>query len=129
MFKKMFVWLTVVISLAAVPTNLLAGDRRDFTPPAQRGKVYIVVRFTGAASIVPKNVQAKVVWGSWNQTGSFNSGGGRVPKEGFVIRLNHAKNDSVQLTVTTSGETSIERISQGEPPSEWSNGNYNTASW
>lgn len=126
--KKMLVFLGIVYCFAAVPFTVRA-DSRTFTPPAEKGKIYIIVKFAGTSDIVPKNVKINIKWGSWQRSGTFNSGGGRTPKSGFVIRLDHKKNDSVPLTVSTSSEARIVDIYQGGEPSQKGDGDWQYADW
>jgi hypothetical protein len=128
MIKKGFVFLGIVFCFVAIPLTAWA-DSRTYPPPPQKGKIYVIVRFGGASGIVSKDIKVNIRWGSWQRNGAFNSGGGRTPKEGFVIRLNHTKNDSTPLTVTVSGEGRIQDIYQGGEPSQKSNGNWHYAEW
>jgi hypothetical protein len=128
MMRKMLVFLGIVFCFVAVPLTVWAGSQ-TFTPPAEKGKIYVIVRFGGTSGIVPKDVKINIKWGSWQKSGAFNSGGGRTPKEGFVIRLDHKKNDSVPLTVTTSAEGNIDNIYQGGEPSQKSSGNWHYVEW
>ncbi len=128
MKRKLIAAIGILFCLLAVPATIRA-DTETFTPPAEKGKIYIIVRFGQTSGIVPKDVRVSIKWGGWNRSGTFNSGGGRTPKDGFVIRLNHTKNDSIPLTVTTSSDANIERIYQGGEPSQKGNGNWHYAEW
>lgn len=128
MKRKLSVFLGILYCLAAVPLAVLA-DSRTYTPPAEKGKVYVIVSFAGASNVVPKDVRVSVKWGSWQKSGAFNSGGGRTPKEGVIIRLNHTKNDSVPLTVTASSEARIDNIYQGGEPSQKLSGRWHYVEW
>jgi len=126
MKRKTLAATIMVFCVFAMPLTVWA-DSRSYTPPAQKGNIYIVIRFTKGGGVLPQDTNVSIRWGNWSKSGRFNPGGGRTGKDGFVIRLRHAKNDSVPLTVSTDG--SIQNIYQGDEPREWSNGNYHTASW
>ncbi len=128
MKRKLIALMGILFCLSAIPTNVLA-DSRPFTPPAEKGKIYIIVRFGQTSGIVPKDTKISIKWGSWQKSGAFNSGGGRTPKEGYVIRLDHKKNDSVPMTVTTTSDTSIQDIYQGGEPSQKGNSDWHYAEW
>lgn len=128
MKRKILVFFGVVYCLLAVPLAVLA-DSQTYTPPAEKGKIYVLINFAGASGIVPKDLKVSVKWGGWQKSGAFNSGGGRTPKDGVIIRLNHTKNDSVPLTVSTSAEGSIANIYQGGEPSQRSSGNWHYVEW
>lgn len=122
---KLIAFSLIVISLAAVPTTVWA-ETQSWTPPPEKGTVWVIVRFTKGYGIVPTNHNVSIQWGNWQKSGVFRTGG-RTPKEGFVIRLRHTKNDSVPITVSTDGR--IVRIYQGDAPREWSDGLWLTANW
>lgn len=128
MMGRMATFLVVVFCFVALPLTVWA-DSKSFTPPPEKGKVYVIVRFGGTSGIVPKDIRITIKWGGWQRSGTFNSGGGRVPKEGFVIRVDHKNNDSAQLTVNTSADGSIESIYQGGEPSQKTNRNWHYQEW
>lgn len=118
----------LMIILGTVSTAL--ADRQTYTPPAEKGSVYIVVRYRQGFG--PQSTQISVAWGSYRRSEAFrpprklllpNSG---IP-EGFVLRLKHSKNDSVALTVETDGR--LQQVYQGDPPGEWNQREYTQASW
>lgn len=129
MKRKLLALVAVFWCVAAIPMTVWADDRETYTPPPEKGKIYVMVKFAGMSGIVPKNVKITIKWGSWEKSGTFNSGGGRVPKTGFIIRLDHKKNDSVQVTANTSGEADILRIYQGAEPNERKSGNWHYQEW
>lgn len=128
MKRKLIAMFGILFCVLAIPATVWA-DSQTFTPPAEKGKIYVVVRFGGTTGIVGKDTRITIKWGGWQKSGTFNSGGGRVPKYGYVIRLDHKKNDSVPLTVTTSAETYIEDIYQGGEPSQKGNSNWHYVEW
>jgi len=128
MMRKVLVFLGIIFCFVAVPLTVWA-DSRTYTPPAEKGKIYVIVRFGGASGIVPKDIKVNIKWGGWQKSGAFNSGGGRTPKKGFVIRLDHKKNDSIPITVTVSGEGRIDNIYQGGEPSQKSDGDWHYTEW
>ena len=109
LFSALFVWLII----AAVPVATFA-DSQVYSPPPQKGNIFIVVRHK--KSFPPMKTRTSVRWGSWSKSGTFDAAGWRYSREGFVIRLDHKKNDSVPITVNADG--SIMSIYQGEPPSQ-----------
>ena len=128
MMRRILAFWGIIFCFVAVPLTVYA-DSRNFTPPAEKGKIYIIVKFGGASGIVSKDIKINIKWGGWQKSGAFNSGGGRTPKKGFVIRLDHKKNDSIPLTVTVSGEGRIDDIYQGGEPSQKSSGDWHYAEW
>ena len=128
MRRKLIAMVGILFCLLAIPATVWA-DTQTFTPPSEKGRIYVIVRFTGTSDIVPKNVRINIKWGGWQKSGTFNSGGGRVPKNGFIIRLDHKKNDSIPLTVSTSAESSIEDIYQGGEPSQKGSSDWHYVEW
>lgn len=126
MKRKLLAVALISFCLAALPATVLA-DSRTFSPPSEKGTIYVVVRFTKGLGVLPQDTNVSIRWGNWSKSGRFNPGGGRTGKYGFVISLRHTKNDSIPLTVSTDG--TITSIYQGSAPSEWSSGNYHTANW
>ncbi|QYO66692.1 hypothetical protein [Leptolyngbya sp. 7M] len=126
--KLKLIFLTFsALCFFAVPFSVLAQNSQIWTPPPRKGTVYVIVQFTKGMGITPIDTNVSIEWGNWRKSGRFNPSGGRTPKSGVVIKLQHTKDDSVPMTVRTDGR--ILRIFQGDPPSEWSNGNWHTASW
>lgn len=99
--KRVFsiVMIATLLSLA-FPIAALA-DSRSFTPPPQKGTVYVIVRHKKA--FPPMKTKISINWGSWSKSGPFDAAGFRYSREGFIIRLDHKTNDSIPLTVTTDG--------------------------
>lgn len=126
MKTRILVVVVIAFCVAALPLTTLA-ESRTWTPPAEKGNVYVIVRFTKGGGVLPQDTNVSVRWGSWSKSGRFNPGGDTLPKYGFVIKLRHTKNDSVPLTVSTDGR--IENIYQGDPPAEWSSGTYHIKNW
>lgn len=126
MNQKTIAFTVVMFCVLALPLTVWA-DSQTYTPPAQKGTIYVIVRFTKGLGVLPQDTNVSVRWGNWSKSGRLNPGGGRTGKYGFVISLRHSKNDSVPITVNTDGR--IVNIYQGNPPSEWSDGNWHKASW
>lgn len=112
-----------------LPLTALA-DRRTYKPPAEKGDVYIVVRYKQGFG--PQPTQVSVSWGNWQKSANFSPPkklllpGSGVP-EGIVIKLRHSKNDSVEMSIESNG--SIEYVSQGSAPGAWSQKEYQQVSW
>lgn len=126
MKRNSIAFAIVLLCVFALPQTAWANSQ-TFSPPPQKGTIYVVVRFTKGLGVLPQDSNISIRWGSWSKSGRFNPGGGRTGKYGFVISLRHTKNDSIPLTVNTDGQ--IVNIYQGDPPSEWSDGNWHKAGW
>jgi hypothetical protein len=122
--SRIFTTLFVFVLLAAMPIATFA-DSQTFTPPARKGSIYIIVRHK--KSFPPMKTGISIRWGSWSKSGKFDAAGWRYSREGFVIKLNHAKADSVQLSVNTDGY--IVNIYQGDPPSQKSDKLWEYVEW
>lgn len=123
--KRKFLSLMVSLVLTTLlPLNVWA-DSRTYTPPAEKGQIWIVIRHR--KPYPPMDTKVSVNWGKWSKSASINPGGFRSSYDGVVIQLKHSKNDSVPLTVSTDG--SIVSIFQGDAPSEASDSNWQKQSW
>ena len=106
------------------------ADTRNYSPPPEKGFIYIVVRYR--QGIVPQPTRITVKWGRYNREDEIRPPakllfpGSGIP-EGFVIRLRHTNNDSISLTVETNG--SIQQLYQGNEPREWKRGEYKQLTW
>jgi len=126
--NKLIAFASIII-VFLLPLTTLA-DKRNYTPPAQTGDIYIVVRYK--QTFGPQPTQVSIFWGNWKKSGTFKPPakllfpGSGVP-EGIVIKLRHSKKDSVQLTVESDG--SVEYVSQGDPPSAWNQKEYVKVNW
>lgn len=126
MKRKISAFSVMIFCILALPLTIWA-DSRNYTPPPEKGNIWVIVRFTKGFGIVPMDTNVSIKWGNWQKSGKFHPGNSRTPKNGFVIKLRHSKNDSVPLTVNTDGR--IVNIFQGDPPGEWSDGNWHKDSW
>jgi hypothetical protein len=130
MTRKPIAFTTMIFCILALPLTVWA-DSRTYTPPPRKGTIYVIVRFVNndGIGIVGQNTSVSVRWGNWNMNGTWSPGTRRTPKDGVVISLKHSKDDSVPLTVNTSTHGRIMNVYQGDPPGEWSDGNWYKVSW
>ncbi len=124
MSKKILSVFMIMLSIAVVPVAMFA-DSQSYTPPPEKGTIYVIVRHK--KSFPPMKTNVSIRWGSWSRSGKFDAAGWRYSREGFVIKLDHRKNDSVPLSVNTDG--SIVRIYQGGPPSQKGDSLWEYAEW
>ncbi|MCA1635388.1 MAG: hypothetical protein LC802_17295 [Acidobacteria bacterium] len=132
--RRTILLVTVVAALIAA-TVVVFADSRNYTPPAEKGDIYVVVRYRTAGSMggmYAQRTSLSVAWGRFNRSGSVNPPqvlpGRAIAAKGFVLKLRHTKNDSVQLTVETDGRI-VQGPYQGAPPSEWNDGDYKRVEW
>lgn len=124
-----FTALISTILIFLLPLVALA-DRRTYRPPAEKGDIYIVVRYKQGFG--PQPTRVSVSWGNWQRSGTFSPPkklllpGSGVP-EGIVIKLRHSKNDSIEMSIESNG--SIEYVNQGSPPSGWNRKEYEKGYW
>lgn len=124
--------LTFFTLLASV--IVATGDSQTYNPPAERGEIYVVVRYRqgGMGGIVAQPTSLSVAWGAFRKSGSIRPPqvlpGRAIGAKGFVLKLRHTKNDSVGLTVSTDGRIS-QGPYQGRPPGEWNDGDYAHVEW
>lgn len=127
--------VAIAAMLIAAASAIALADSRSYTPPAEKGDVYVVIRYRTAGSMggmYAQRTSVSVTWGRYNRSGSVNPPqilpGRAVAAKGFVLKLRHTKNDSVQLTVETDGRI-VQGPYQGDPPSEWNDGDYERIKW
>ena len=129
MKRKLLAAFFCLYSLIILPVSALA-DSRSYTPPARKGYVYIVIRYK---SLTGQDTNVSVRWGGYSRSGRFTPARALLPgrgiPSGFVLRLEHKKNDSIPIDVETDGR--ILSIAQSDqPPSEWSNkADYKQETW
>lgn len=124
---------TCLLLLTAVfvflsPVNLWAETRR-YTPPPEKGYVYIVIEFKGQFPR-KQSTNVSISWGRWSKNKTVNPKTFVLPNnipEGFVILLRHTKNDSIPIEVNTNGK--ILTIYQGNPPSQWDKKGWSQEKW
>ena len=92
---------------------------RVYTPPPIKGDVYVVINTKSNQSIY-----LSAEWGPWKHQELINISN----YVGLVLHLNHLKNDSVPLTITTDGDF-VKDPYQGEAPTEWDNAQYKKVMW
>ncbi|MBC7929140.1 MAG: hypothetical protein H7Z38_01070 [Rubrivivax sp.] len=116
-------------------TMIVLADSRSYTPPAEKGEIYVVIRYRTAGSMggmYAQRTNVSVAWGRFNKSGSVNPPqvlpGRAIAAKGFVLKLRHTKNDSVSLTVETDGRI-VQGPYQGGAPSEWNDGDYKRVEW
>lgn len=124
MKRKLLTTFVMLFTLVALPVTILA-ESQTWSPPARVGKIYIIIRHK--KSFPPTKTNVSVRWGKWSKSGTFDAAGWRYSREGFIIRLDHKKNDSVPLTVSTSG--TIVQIYQGEPPAQKGDSLWESTEW
>lgn len=107
------------------------ADSRTYRPPAETGYIYAVITYKRTA-LRTETTNVSVRWGGYNRSGSVSPPqvlpGRALSAKGFVLRLKHAKNDSVPLTVETDGRL-IQGPYQGNPPAQWNDGDYRHIEW
>jgi hypothetical protein len=127
--------VTVVVALIIAATGVVLADSRTYTPPAEKGDIYVVIRYRTAGSMggmYAQRTSLSVAWGRYNKSGSVNPPqvlpGRAIAAKGFVLKLRHTKNDSVQLAVETDGRI-VQGPYQGTAPSERNDGDYKRVEW
>ncbi|MGI8883903.1 MAG: hypothetical protein ACR2IA_06635 [Pyrinomonadaceae bacterium] len=128
MKNKILATIMIFVTLT-FPLTVFA-DRKSYKPPAEKGTVYVIVKFRQGFGPQPTNIS--INWGNYNRSetikpplkGLFPGSG--IP-EGFVIKLRHTKNDSIELGAESDG--SIQNIYQGSEPGECSKGEWKCISW
>lgn len=124
--------LAVLVLFASVLSAL--ADSQTYTPPPQRGEIYVVVRYRlgGMGGMYAQPTSLSVSWGAFRKSGTIRPpqvGPGRaMGAKGFVLKLRHTKTDSVELNVSTDGRI-IQGPYQGGSPSEWNDGDYIHVEW
>ena len=124
--------LPAFAALAILTTSALAvAATATYTPPPQPGTVYVVVAYKFGLKLDKTTVAAK--WGGWSKQETFTPPGlaGTCMLNlaaGVVIKMSHAKADSIPLTVSTDG-TIVTGPFQGSPPSQWTNNCFRQVSW
>lgn len=129
-------WLLTLLVTSVLSLSILAlAESSTYTPPAERGDIYVVVRYRTAGSMggmYAQRTSLSVSWGRYNRSDSVNPPqvlpGRAIAAKGFVLKLRHTKNDSVPLTINTDGRIT-QGPYQGEPPSEWGDGDYKHVEW
>lgn len=128
--KKGKIWLSTTGTLLCLFLVSLA-DNRSYKPPAQTGYIYTVIMYKRTA-LKTETTSVSVRWGGYNKSGSVTPPqvlpGRALSAKGFVLRLNHSKNDSVSLTVDTDGRITQGPL-QGNTPTEWNNSDYKHIEW
>lgn len=128
--------LIVALTFFTLPASVIVavGDSQTYTPPPERGEIYVVVRYRlgGMGGMYAQPTSLSVSWGAFRKSGTIRPpqvGPGRaMGAKGFVLKLRHTKNDSVALTVSTDGRI-VQGPYQGGPPSEWNDGDYKRVEW
>lgn len=128
MKKQICSLLLTAVLLLSLPINLWADSSR-YTPPAEKGDIYIVIEFKGQ---FPRKqpTSVNISWGNWSRNRTVNPKSFVLPNnipEGFVIHLRHTKNDSIPIEVSTEGR--IISIYQGNPPSQWNKKGWSQENW
>lgn len=130
MRKNNKLWLLAAVALLSISFVAL-GDSRTYRPPAQSGYIYTVISYKRTA-LRTETTNVSVRWGGYNRSGSVSPPqvlpGRALSAKGFVLRLRHSKNDSVTLAVETDGRI-VQGPFQGNPPSQWNDGDYKQVSW
>lgn len=130
--KKAYLRMLPVLMTCIIVTLPGLADSKTYTPPPQKGDIYVVINYKRGALNAAATTNVSVKWGSFNKSDSITP-----PKilpdkalsaKGFVLRLSHKKNDSLPLTVETDGRI-VSGPYQGNPPAEWNNKDYKKESW
>ena len=120
----------VLLAAALVAT----GDSRSYTPPPERGEIYVVVRYKlgGMGGMYAQSTSLSVSWGAFRKNGTIRPPqvlpGRAIGAKGFVLKLRHTKTDSVGLDVSTDGRIT-QGPYQGSAPGEWNDGDYAHVEW
>ena len=126
--KRLTLGCVLLLSLVVLFAAVALADSASYTPPAEKGDIYTVIKYKATYGI-PEKTKVTVKWGSYNQTKTVSPPKINAPvPEGYVLKLKHKKADSIDLSVTTDG-TIKSGPTQGGPPPEWSNKAYKQESW
>ena len=133
--RKATLLLTAVAVLLAAATVVVLADSRTYTPPAEKGEIYVVIRYRTAGSMggmYAQRTNFSVTWGRYNKSGSVAPPqvlpGRAIAARGFVLKLRHTKNDSERLVIETDGRI-VQGPYQGAAPSEWNDEDYKRVEW
>lgn len=128
MKRKVIALTAILFCVSALPLTVLA-DRQNYAPPAQRGVIWVVVRYKGYSSRdIRKSTKVEIQWGNYHNSGRFPSLGSATPTVGVVIRLRHDNKDSVQMTVDTDG-TIVYLKQSASSPSQWNDSSWVHEDW
>ncbi len=124
MKRKLIATIGILFCLLAAPANIWADSRR-YTPPTEKGTVYIVIKYRQTAG--PQPTKVTISWGGWKLNETFDPPktqmlAGNCCPEGFVIVLKHKKNDSIPIDINTNGN--IRDVYQGNAPAECNQSGY-----
>ncbi|GAK52334.1 hypothetical protein U14_03585 [Candidatus Moduliflexus flocculans] len=104
-----------------------------YTPPAKKGDIYAVFHCYSDPKdwrSSCKDTNVTVTWGNWKKSGKIT---GSKFWWGVVFHLEHKKNDSYQLCLTTDGYPMIRQPYQTgggvERPLEWFHPLYKHINW
>lgn len=128
--------LMLVITLFTLLASVIVatGDSKSYNPPAERGEIYVVVRYRlgGMGGMYAQPTSLSVSWGAFRKNDTVKPPqvlpGRAIGAKGFILKLRHTKNDSIGLTVGTDGRIA-QGPYQGNPPSEWNDGDYKRVEW
>lgn len=130
MRNKVLSFLLSMVFVSLLPSNIWAETRR-YTPPPQRGDIYMVIRYKAYNSRdlgLKTSTTVNVSWGSYKRKRQVSRPAFNVQAQGFVLKLRHLNNDSVEMTVETDG-TFITVPYQGNPPPQWNDDNFKKEEW
>ena len=124
-----------VLVLLNVLTLLVLADTRSYTPPPEKGDIYVVIRYKTAGSMggmYPQDTRVSINWGGYRRSEVIKPPkilpGRAIAAKGFVLKLRHTKNDSITMTVDTDGQI-INGPYQGAPPREWNDRDFDRKPW
>lgn len=130
--KKTYLHIALFLVICLFVTLSGLADSKRYTPPPQKGEIYVVINYKRGALNAAATTKVTVKWGDFNKSGSVTPPkvlpGRALSAKGFVLRLSHKKDDSVPLTVETDGRI-INGPYQGTPPAEWKSSDYKQVSW
>ncbi len=130
MKNKLLSLLLTVIFVSLLPTGVWAETRR-YKPPPQKGDIYMVIRYKAYNSRdagLKTSTTVSVNWGNYKRKGNVPRPAFDMQARGFVLKLRHLNNDSIEMTVETDG-TFITAPYQGNPPPEWNDRNFKRVEW
>lgn len=132
MKKGLLAQIFFVLLIASVPSYAFKDTQR-YSPPPKKGTIYIVVKFKPYSSSdqmrMDEKTRISVRWGSWSRSTAY--GRGRLSlrfKDGFVIAIRHAKDDSVPVVVESEGSILFVRLLDSPPP-KWNDSKYDRYNW
>jgi hypothetical protein len=129
--NRKIIWLGAMLMLCYVEIFPAWADSASYTPPAQKGDIYVVLQYKPGAIndlAIKAPTKVSVTWGSFKKSETVKPHIMAGVPMGFVLKLKHTKADSIPLTVETDGKIEKKPL-QGAPPPQWNNKAYRQVSW